>query len=136
MSDGNEKIYNFKSRSDDAGLVCHDPSRTVQADAVDADINTIVRRFNLTGRMPENLRVPQYGDYDDVFDFHSAQMKIAEATEAFMSMPADIRAEFNNDPGRFYDIASNPENIDYLRDLGLAIPKEDVILPVPVVDGE
>ena len=136
MSDGNEKIYDLKGRSDAAGLVCLDPSLTVQADAVDADINTLVRRFGLTGSMPENVKVPAYSDYDDIFDFHAAQLVIASANEEFMRMPAEVRAQFGNDPGVFFDVASNPENIDFLRDLGLAVPKapgEPVSVPAKPV---
>jgi len=130
MSDGNELIYDFKKRSDAAGLVCEDPSRTVQADSVDADINVIVRRFGLTGKLPEALHLPSYADYDDVFDFHSAQLAILEGEREFMSIPAEIRAEFDNDPGLFFRFASNPDNIDALRDLGLAKPKPIEVVPV------
>ena len=127
MSDGNELIYDFKSRSDASGLVCKEPSLTVQADAEDADINTIVRRFGITGSMPQGVRVPEYVDYDQVFDYHSAQLAILEADANFMAMPAEVRAKFDNDPGKFLLVASDPGNIDFLRELGLAVPKPEVV---------
>ena len=132
MSDGNEKLYDFVSRSDASGLHCVEPSLTVQSGKDDADINVIVRRFGITGQLPENVNLPTYADYDEVFDFHTAQQRILDAEVEFMKLPADIRSEFKNDPGIFFDIASNPENIDYLRDLGLAKPKvlEETIVPV------
>ena len=137
MSDGNEKLYDFKSRSDVTAVLCLDASRTVQADAADADINTIVRRFGLTGTLPESFRVPLLEDYSEVGDFHSAQLAIAEAHANFMLIPADVRAKFSNDPGIFLDFAVNPDNIDTLRELGLAKPKSVEIQSVPEVnDGK
>jgi len=131
--DGNEKLYNFKERSFQAALVCLDPSKTVQADMEDADINVIVHRYGITGQMPQSVVLPEYRDYEEVFDYHTAQLAIAEADRAFMELPAHIRAEFDNDPGVFFNIASDPENIDYLRDLGLAKPKVIVDDVVPVI---
>lgn len=133
--DGNEKLYDFVARSEESALLCLDPSKTVQSDMTDADINVIVARFGITGTMPQGLRVPEYADYEDVFDYHSAMLVIKEAEKDFMSMPADVRAQFDNDPGAFFDFASDPDNIDALRDMGLAVRKE-VVAPVvpPVVD--
>jgi len=131
MSDGNEKLYDFKARSDETATECKDPSLTVQSDAVDADINTIVKRYGITGQMPQALRLPEYSDYEDVFDFHSAQLAILEGEKQFMSLPADIRAKFENDAGQFFSYAANPDNIDGLRELGLAKPLAPA--PEPVV---
>ena len=123
MSDGNEVIYDFVSRSASSGLLCKDPSKAVQSEAEDADINTIVRRFGLTGTMPQGLVAPTFADFDDVLDYHSAQLAIVDANNRFMSMPADVRAKFSNDAGIFVDFASDPANIDVLREFGLAVPK-------------
>ncbi|QCQ85030.1 internal scaffolding protein [Blackfly microvirus SF02] len=122
-SDGNELQYDLKGRSEQFSSHPEGKSLTVQADADDADINTIVRRFGLTGVMPQGLVPPTYADFDEVFDFHSAQIAVARASEMFMAMPADIRNRFMNDPQVFLDYAENPANIDGLRELGLAVPK-------------
>lgn len=122
FADGNDKHYDFAVRSAEAGLVCDDPSLTVQSQMEDSDINVIVARFNLTGRMPDNMRVPDYVDYDGVFDFHSAQMAILRGQNEFMMMPADVRKEFDNDPQKFLEFCSLEENIPRMRELGLAIP--------------
>jgi len=128
MSDGNEKLYNFKKRSDEAGLLCKDPSKTVQADMVDADINVIVARYGITGTMPQGLHVPEYADYEDVFDYQSARNAIIEAENAFMAMPANVRSRFDNDPGAFFDYATDPANFDGLVELGLATRPEPINL--------
>lgn len=134
MSDGNELIYNFKERSDASGLDCKDPSLTVQADAVDADINVIVRRYGITGKLPESFRLPTYQDYEDVFDFQTAQLAIVDANTEFMKIPAEVRAKFDNDPGLFLDYASNPSNFDGLVELGLAKRSEPVAVEPPPVE--
>lgn len=133
--DGNEVLYDFKARSDAAGLVCDEPSKTVQSQMMDADINVIVHRFGITGRMPDNVRIPQYVDYEGVFDYHSAQRALLEADREFNSMTAQVRAQFENDPGIFFAYATNPDNIEGMRALGLAKPVVPAIIPVvpPVI---
>lgn len=101
------------------------PTKTHQSMAEDADINTIMRRFGQTGRLPDDLRTPTYADYDQVLDYHSAMNAVADANSQFMKLPPAIRARFDNDPGKFLDYASDPENIDGLRDMGLAKAKEE-----------
>lgn len=116
--------YDRNQVSDDTGLECKDPSLTKQADAEDADINTIVRKFNITGQLPQNVRMPTYGDFSGIFDFHTAQNVIRQATESFMAMPADVRAEFHNDPQEFLEFCDNPDNRERARKLGLLVPEE------------
>lgn len=93
--------------------------RTQQHFAEEADINTIVKRFNLTGQLPTDLRMPQYGDYEEAVDFHSAMNIIANANSTFMQLPAHIRARFENDPQQFLDFCSDPANMDEAAELGL-----------------
>ncbi|WNK13982.1 MAG: internal scaffolding protein [Microvirus sp.] len=131
---GNDKLYDLVGRSNQFASRNDEPSKTVQSDAEDADINTIVRRFGLTGQLPQSLRLPEYGDYDLVSDYHSALLAIQDADAQFMSLPADVRSRFDNDAGRFFDYAADPSNIDGLRELGLAKPKPVEIIPAGGVD--
>lgn len=110
--------------SDACAISEFDVSKTVQADAEDADINVIVRRFGLTGQMPQNVRAPQYGDFDGITDYHSAMNAISAANSAFNQMPADVRARFQNDPALFVDFCSDPANLSALREMGLAVSTE------------
>jgi len=114
--------YDRDAVSKATGLVCTSVSRTQQASKDEADINTIVRRFGITGQLPQGTRLPQYGDFSGVFDFQSAQNAIRRAQEAFNALPADVRDAFRNDPHEFVEFASNPENLDDLREMGLAPP--------------
>ncbi|WNK12995.1 MAG: internal scaffolding protein [Microvirus sp.] len=133
FADGHGKNYDFVERSSAACVTDFGPSLAVQADAEDADINTIVRRFGLTGTMPQNLRVPSFDDYDGVFDFMTAQIALNDARDSFMSMPAKVRAQFDNDPQEFLSFAMDPANVDEMVRLGLAIAKPVDIIPEPAV---
>lgn len=110
--------------SEETGLSCADPSLAQQHQADEADINTIVKRFGITGVLPQNVRAPQFIDFDEVFDYQSALEAIAAADRSFMSMPAEVRARFNNDPQAFVAFCSDPGNLDEMRKLGLALPVE------------
>lgn len=114
------------------GLECKDPSRAIQSARDEVDINTIVRRFGLTGQLPTDLVVPRYEDFENVYDFHTAMNVVAEAKEAFLKMPADVRKRFGNDPQEFVEFASDVANVDEMRKLGLAVPKD--MEPVPKVE--
>lgn len=109
--------------SEASGLHCLDVSKTVQSATEEADINTIVRRFNLTGQLPTDLRAPVYGDFTGIGDFKSALNAVLQAEEAFMKMPAEVRSRFDNDAGLFVDFCSNPANVDEAVKLGLVIPE-------------
>ena len=114
--------YDRDAVSLETGLECLDKSLAQQQFAEEADINTIVRRFNLTGQLPDNVRAPVYADFEAVFDFQTAMNAVRSAEESFMAMPADVRARFSNDPHRFVEFCSDPSNLEEARKLGLAVP--------------
>lgn len=107
----------------ETGVDAGGPSLTQQQFREEADINTIVKRFGLTGQLPDNPRVPTYGDFTGVTDYHSAMLAVRQAEEAFMALPASIRAEFANDPQRLIEAVDDPQQQDKLIELGLATKK-------------
>lgn len=127
--------YDTNAASDASGLRCEDPSRTDQSFAEETDINTIVKRFGLTGQLPDagSVRAPLEGDFHEIYDYHTAANVVRQAEEAFAAMPADVRTEFGNDPGRFMDFVHNPKNMDRAVELGLAVKKEVPPPPEPVL---
>lgn len=124
--------YDMNSASLQSGLHCTDATRTQQQFAEEVDINTIVRRFGLTGQLPNNLRVPMVGDFSEVGDYQSCLNLLLEADDAFMQLPADVREQFGNDAGRFVDYASDPQNKDQCTKWGLAAPPEAPRAPIEV----
>ena len=113
--------YDPNQASQEAALECRDGTLTQQHQAEETDINFIVKRYSQTGLLPQTSLEPLYGDFETL-DFHTAQNRIRAAQEAFMGIPAEIRERFENDPGKFIDFASNPENTDELVRLKLRNP--------------
>lgn len=114
--------YDTNKAGDESAIQCQDQSMTQQHFAEECDINTIVKRFNLTGQLPENIRMPVFEDYENIFDFHSAMNSIAKANEAFDAMPAEVRARFHNDPGEFVTFCLDEKNREEATRLGLVAP--------------
>lgn len=121
--------YNYDVKKASTPLHCFLPSRAVQDAADESDINTIVRKFGVTGKIPVLPIQPQYGDFNTVSSFHEAMNLIAETHELFDSQPATIRDKFANDPQNMIDFLENPDNIDESIQLGLRIK-------APVVDDK
>ena len=72
--------------------------------------------------MPSNVRTPQYGDFIEATDYHTALNAVRAADAAFMELPADIRTRFNNDAGAFVDFVSDDSNRAEAEKLGLVLP--------------
>lgn len=107
-----------KDRSRPATINTED-TMTQQADANDTDINVIMARYNQTGQLPEVLTEPMFGDFTGTLDYATAVSAIRVAEEAFLEVPAKIREQFGNDPGAFIKFASDPQNKDRLKEMGL-----------------
>jgi phage internal scaffolding protein len=114
---------NFDDRSSEFGLKCLDDSLTQQQFREETDINTIVDRFMKTGHLPDPVSMPQYVDYEGVFDFQSAMNVVRQADENFMRMDAKVRARFHNSPQEFLEFFADPANADEAVRLGLAVPQ-------------
>lgn len=115
--------YDGDERSLETGYVETMESKTIQSQKDEADINNIVRMFGVTGRLPEGVRVPTYGDFSLVDDYRSAIDAITAAEQSFMAMPADTRSKFQNDPQQFLEFCTDERNLDEMRKMGLAVPK-------------
>lgn len=115
--------YDAKEVSMRTGLKCEDVSLAVQSQKDEADINTIVRRFGLTGQLPANIRTPQYGDYTGISDYRSALHAVMDAEKSFMEIPADIRKKFDNDPQKYLEFVTDEKNLEEMVKMGLAVKK-------------
>lgn len=113
--------YNYDTdiESEITGLLCEDETLTQQQFQEESDINTIVRKFGLTGELPDDFRAPVSGDFTNVVDFQTAMNAVRAAEEAFMEMPAELRARFNNDPQRLMEFVENGKNKDEALKLGI-----------------
>lgn len=117
----------------------YDPGLTEQSHKDSCDINRIMATYAKTGQMPILVdRVPQYGDFSSVHDYHSALNAIVLAEDVFMELSASIRKEFDNDPAKFLEAVEDPAQRDRLVELGvLSTSEADNAsgLPTPVYHG-
>lgn len=117
--------YDGDKVSAETGFVPEGKSLTVQDQAEEADINTIVKRFGLTGQLPSNIRMPQYGDFENISSYHEALSLVKEAEVSFMKLPAEVRARFDHDPGQLVEFLEHEENRAEAVKLGL-VERSDV----------
>ncbi|WNK14153.1 MAG: internal scaffolding protein [Microvirus sp.] len=122
--------YNLNTTawSDASGLYCPEPTKTKISEQPSTDINEIVRQFGLTGQLPDNPLPPQYGDFSDVLDYHTALTAIRRSEEAFADLPAALRARFSNDPGQLVEFLADEANRTEAAQLGLITPPQDARL--------
>lgn len=104
-------------------FVCDDDGMTRQEFAAECDINTLMARYERTGVLPLRSGEPQYLDLTEMPpDLMSALAVMDAAERSFMDLPATVRREFDNDPVKFVEYASDRANIDQMREWGLAAP--------------
>jgi len=121
--------YDMNKVSDETGLECKDPSLAQQHMKDECDINVIVERFGVTGELPTVPIPPQYGDFSGITDYHSAINAVRASEEAFMALPAKIRARFDHDPNALLQFLNDPTNRDEAIEIGL-IDGEPVVAPI------
>ena len=126
--------YDRDAASNESGLACEEPSLTQQHFKDETDINNILRQFNVTGMLPEAPLSPRYGDFSGIVDYHSALNAVIAAEDSFMTLPAQIRARFENDPAQLIDFLGDENNRSEAEKLGLLeVPKaESTVTPLDV----
>jgi len=121
--------YDTLAASNESGLRCEDASRTQQHFKDETDINNILRQFNITGQLPTKAITPQYGDFTGIGDYHGALNAVIAAENEFMTLPATLRARFDNDPQELIEFLNNPENKEEALKLGL-LNKAEASAPI------
>lgn len=114
---------------DPVDLLFPDDGLTKQEFAEECDINALMARYQRTGILPQSDRTPFYGDFADLPSYQEAQHILLAASEAFASLPAVVRREFDNDPAKFVAFAEDESNLDQMREWGLAPAAEPLDAP-------
>lgn len=105
------------------------PSLTQQSGKDECDINFIVERAKRGAALPVNPREPFYGDFTQVpTDLRECLVEVKKAESAFMSLDAQVRRRFENDPAQLLDFLNDPNNRAEAISLGLV--KAPVVPPV------
>lgn len=122
--------YDSDSVGKDNSLVCPEESLTRQEFKEESDINTIISRFGIgehpveAGSWTTNIDI-----VEATTDFQSAMNQLNQAQAEFMSLPARIRSQFDNDPALFVDFMSDPANQDEWIRMGLAVDTRPPVAP-------
>jgi len=133
---GNECSYR------DNGTVCvrtinNEPSLAIQSERDKCDLNIIKAIYDKTGTM-HNIRTdqPKYGNFTSSRDYHELLFRAQQAQDDFMLLDAQIRARFDNDPGKLLDFVSLPQNRVEAIKLGLMINTDTSPQASQVPQGE
>jgi len=119
--------YDADNVSLETGLAIDEAESVVQQQfAEECDINTIVKRFGITGDLPNGVAMPLSGDFSGVTDFQTAMQLIRQAQESFYELPAEVRARFGNNPAEVIAFLDNPANRDEAIKLGLVAKPVEV----------
>lgn len=124
MHDRNQKITIHKSGQVSVSTINEDPSLTQQQFKEECDINNIMKKYQQTGQFL-HLTGKQgvYSDFSELTDYQSMLHKVFNAQEAFQSLPAQVRARFQNDPGQLINFIQDKNNYDEALSLGLLNPQ-------------
>lgn len=118
-----------KAWSDAHSVSTGEDSLVQQQFADEVDVNTIVRRFGVTGAMPFGLAGGVYGDFSGVTDYESAREMVDRADRAFMALPPDVRERVGHDPGAMVKLAQEMSEDEFRAYLEPAKP-DPVVPPV------
>lgn len=96
-------------------------SRTKPEFQKDANINRIMKKYKRTGILGDPLayRDMHYGDFANGNDFAEMAIKVADAQQEFLSLSAEVRNRFQNDPSKLLDFLADPRNDEEAIKLGL-----------------
>lgn len=110
--------------------------RTKQSFKDSTDINQILTKMQKAGTLSHLEQYGgEYGDFSG-YDFHTNMIMLAKGRELFEALPAEIRKEFEQDVGEFFDYVNDPANKERLPELlpGLAEPGRQRQVLNPAVD--
>lgn len=108
-----------------------DKPLTQQSAKDECDINIIIERAKRGAVIEPRPEVPRYGDFTDIpTDLRECLIVVRRADELFMSLDAQVRRRFDNDPAKMLDFLNDSKNREEAISLGL------VTAPVAPVKDE
>lgn len=127
------RFENAAYYSDKTGVDTGPETIVQQHFADEVDINTIVRRFGIGPSTPLGASAGVYGDFTGVSDYESALNTVRRAEQGFMTLPADVRERFDNDPGKLIEFAEGMSMDEFVSALEPAVMAPEA--PLAPVEG-
>lgn len=97
------------------------PSKVQQQFKDSADINTIMRRFGVSGVLPTFAVQGVYGDFTGVSEIRDAFDLVDRANARFMALDPSIRERFRNDPRELARVARSMSEDEFYASLEAAV---------------
>lgn len=111
--------------------VNNEPSMADDSQRAETDVNNIMSRIRYH-QLPDPVQM--YNDLSEVGDLLSAHESIQKANAVFDSLPAKLRAKFDNQPAKLIEYLQDPKNDAEAISLGLR--SEDPFMPKkPSIDN-
>lgn len=123
------KIYSRYDEHPSVDAPASDPKKgALQSSKDECDINNIMRHYEKTRQVPPHLirEDGHYGDFTDIPSYQDSLNQVMRAKEQFDLLGSRIRERFDNDPQKFLDFVSKPENGAEMAKLGLFKPRPPV----------
>lgn len=125
MSIGNVHLDKDKGVVD-TRVFCKEKTLTKQSAKDECDINKIIARFDKTGMVTHiNEREARFGDVSEFTNYAEALRTVQNASDMFMSLSAEVRKKFNNNPEELITFLLDTKNDKEAIELGLINPKEE-----------
>lgn len=103
--------------------------RTKQSYKDSCDINKLLEQGQREGSLSHlEKHGAVYGDYAAI-DWDNLPLQLAEGQQVFNELPAELKKEFDQDPGKFFNYVTDPQNKDRLQDLLPAIAERGKFFP-------
>jgi len=118
--------------SKDVSTINNEPSKTDQQWKKSCDVNEIVKRYIKTGQITHTrASQAQYADVSQIPDLLTALNQVQSASDAFQTLPSQLRKKLNNSPLEFIEYLKDSKNDPEAIALGLKNP-----LPVVINEQE
>lgn len=109
------------------------PSMTKQSFREECQIKNIMKKYEKTGIITHvKNHGARYGDFSSHDDYLTALTSVISAQKMFDELPSAVRKKFKNKPEEFLEFVQDPDNLDEMREMGLApeAPKEEKTIPL------
>lgn len=126
------EIYTRKNGTKGVRTVNDEPTKTQRQFAKDCDVNNIMRKYAHDGSITHLAR--SEGVYADLTvlpgDYRDMLEAVRFAQDAFLTLPAEVRKKFGNDPSELIQFLNDPKNRDEAVKLGLIDAKKIEAAPL------
>ncbi len=104
--------------------------RTKQAFKDQTDINKILAKAARGDAITHLAKHgATYGDFTDIDDLLTATRRLEKGKMIFADLPGEVRREFSNDVGAFFNYVNDPKNVENLERLIPGLTKRGNQLP-------